>query len=170
MRYFSLLYFSFWITFGWTQRAPQILNQEFERKLQTLLKHDVPEIDCEELHNTHDQYILLDTREWSEYSVSHLKNAKWAGYKSFNLDILKGLPKSVKIVCYCSVGYRSERIAKKIIESGYTNVYNLYGSIFEWINRGYPVYDLSSNKVSLVHGYNKKWSRWIFNKQFQSIY
>ncbi|MBK9109398.1 MAG: rhodanese-like domain-containing protein [Saprospiraceae bacterium] len=158
------------MNFGWTQSSPRILNQDFEKKLQTLLSHDVPEISCEELHHTYDEFILLDTREWKEYSVSHLKNAKWVGYQSFDMGILKSLPKSAKIVCYCSVGYRSERIAKRLIASGYTNVYNLYGSIFEWINRGYLVYDTSAHEVRQVHGYNKKWSRWVSNKQFYAVY
>jgi len=32
---------------------------------------------------------------------------------------------------YCSLGIRSEVIAKKLKKAGYTNVFNLYGGIFE---------------------------------------
>lgn len=152
------------------QSQARILNPDFEKKLEKLLSHEIPEISCEFLSENFEQFILLDTREWDEYKVSHLKNAKWVGYKSFDPIILKGIPKSAKIVCYCSVGYRSERISKKLLEYGYSNVYNLYGSIFEWINRGYPVYDLSGNEVRRVHVYNKNWSKWLFNQKYQTVY
>ncbi len=46
-----------------------------------------------------------------------------------------------KVVVYCSVGYRSEKIAEKLKAAGYKNVFNLYGGIFEWENQNLPVYD-----------------------------
>jgi len=64
-------------------------------------------------------------------------------------------------VVYCSVGVRSEIIAHRIIEKGYTNVYNLYGGIFEWKNNGFQVMDTLGNTTEKVHTYNKEWSKWL---------
>ena len=77
--------------------------------------------------------ILLDAREEKEFKVSHLKNAICVGYDNFKLkETLEKLPedKNTKIVVYCSLGIRSETVAHKLIEAGYTNIYNLYGGIF----------------------------------------
>jgi len=49
-------------------------------------------------------------------------------------------------------------------------VYNLYGSLFEWINRGYPVVDLRGDTVRRVHTYNRKWSRWVLNSSYEKVY
>ena len=62
---------------------------------------------------------------------------------------------------YCSVGYRSEKVAEKMKKAGFTAVYNLYGSIFEWVNAGYPVVTNDGNQTNIIHTYNKKWGQWV---------
>jgi len=64
-------------------------------------------------------------------------------------------------VVYCSVGYRSERIGEKLLDKGFTNVYNLYGGIFDWINNDYPLVDIADQPIQKVHGYNEDWSKWV---------
>lgn len=71
------------------------------------------------------------------------------------------IPKDAKIVLYCSVGYRSEKIGEKLQKMGYTDVNNLFGSLFEWVNRGYKVVDKDGNETQKVHTYNKDWSQWV---------
>jgi 3-mercaptopyruvate sulfurtransferase SseA len=68
---------------------------------------------------------------------------------------------SATIVLYCSVGMRSEKIGKKLLEAGYKNVYNLYGSLFEWVNQGKPVYKKNGVQTSEIHTYSESWSRWL---------
>lgn len=102
--------------------------------------------------------------------MSHLKNARWIDYNNFKLSLIKDLPTDKAIVCYCSIGYRSEKIAKKLIQNGYKNVHNLYGSIFEWTNLNLPLYNNNAEITFSIHGYNKKWSRWIDNKNIKIIY
>ena len=65
------------------------------------------------------------------------------------------------IVVYCSIGYRSEKIGKKIKNLGFSRVYNLYGGIFEWSNRAYPLIDNQKKKTIKVHGYNQDWGKWL---------
>lgn len=134
-------------------------NVSFEQMLDELLDQSVPYITCEELKELNSP-ILLDARPESEYNVSHLENAKCVGYESFNKEKLAGLSKEDTIVVYCSVGYRSEKIGEKLQELGYKNVYNLYGSIFEWVNQGNDVVN-ENGTTNQVHAYNKKWGQWL---------
>ncbi|HEX5624967.1 MAG TPA: rhodanese-like domain-containing protein [Saprospiraceae bacterium] len=149
---------------------PRISNPEYAGMLQKLLKHDVPEISCDSLFRNFSNFTLLDTRTAEEYQTSHLKAALFVDYDEFRLENLPLIPKDRPVVCYCSVGYRSEKITAVLRKAGYKQVYNLYGSIFEWANRGYPVFDSSGMQTRKVHGYNARWSRWIANPDFQVLY
>ena len=44
------------------------------------------------------------------------------------------------------------------MKKGYTEVYNLEGSIFAWANEGRPVYR-GKERVQVVHPYDKIWGR-----------
>ena len=70
------------------------------------------------------------------------------------------LDKNKQIVVYCSIGVRSEIIAKKIRALGYTNVYNLYGGLFEWVNKGGELF-LANKRTQKVHAYSKKWGAYL---------
>ena len=83
------------------------------------------------------------------------------GYDHFQEYKLKDIPKDQPIVVYCSVGYRSERIGEKLQEMGFTQVYNLYGGIFDWKNRGMEVENMEGEPTEKVHTYNKKWGQWL---------
>ncbi|MDQ6763829.1 MAG: rhodanese-like domain-containing protein [Bacteroidota bacterium] len=105
--------------------------------------------------------FFLDAREKKEYDVSHIKNAVYVGYDDFNFSRLSNIPKGDEIIVYCSIGKRSENITKKLVEAGYGNVSNLYGGIFEWVNRGYGVVDLNNKATDTVHAYGRFWGRWL---------
>jgi len=144
-----------------------------QKKLDKLLnkfnKNKVPYISVDTLATT--KAILLDARETKEYNVSHLKDVLYVGYDTFNLkETLTKLPqdKNAKIVVYCSLGIRSEIVADKLIKEGYTNVYNLYGGIFEWKNNNFQVIDTLGNETEKVHTFNKGWSKWL--KKGKKVY
>ena len=104
--------------------------------------------------------VFLGTRELREYQVSHIMDAIPVGYDDFSLDSLAGVPKDAKIVVYCSVGYRSEKIGEKLQKAGYHEVSNLYGGIFHWVNTGNEVYT-DGHPTTEVHAYNKNWGQWL---------
>ena len=144
-----------------------------QKKLDKLLdkfnKNNVPYISVDTLAST--KAILLDAREEKEYKVSHLENALFVGFDHFKLnETLEKLPKdkNAKIVVYCSLGIRSEIVADKLIKEGYTNVFNLYGGIFEWKNNNYQVIDTLGSNTEKVHTFNKDWSKWL--KKGKKIY
>lgn len=106
-------------------------------------------------------YVILDTRSAEEYAISCLPNAIWVGYPEMDKEVIHTLSKDQAILVYCSVGYRSERIGEQLLELGFKDVHNLYGGIFEWINRGYGVMNSKGEWVNLVHGYSPSWGKWI---------
>jgi rhodanese-related sulfurtransferase len=101
---------------------------------------------------------LIDARTPEEYEVSHLLDARLAPSDTHELSCwMNNLTNSAFIVTYCSVGYRSAVLAQQLQKIGYTEVYNLDGSIFEWFNEGQPVYK-GKQIVNQVHPFNQIWS------------
>ena len=143
-----------------TNRTAHCENPAFDKKVENLIRFSVPTISVEELAQM-ENVVIADTREKEEFMVSHIPDAQFVGYKKFDVEQLGDTPKDAPIVLYCSVGYRSEKIGEKLQKMGYTNVYNLYGSIFEWVNQGHPVVNPKGEETDRVHTYNKKWSQWL---------
>jgi rhodanese-related sulfurtransferase len=143
------------------------INAFTQGNLKSLLeKHNtesVPYIYVDHLQAISNEVILLDAREKKEFQTSHLKGAKFVGYTTFKLkNTLKKLPnKKATIVVYCSLGIRSEDIAEKLKKEGYSNVLNLYGGIFEWKNKGNPVFDSEVKITEKVHAFSEEWSKWL---------
>ena len=136
----------------------------FEKKLDGMYKETVPLIKPQQLvkwEHEGEQLIILDTRSNPEYQVSHLQNARFIDFDTFNRSEVEDVSKTAKIVVYCSVGYRSERIGEKLQQMGFKEVYNLYGGIFHWKNNSYPVVNSNGQSTDSVHAYNRAWGRWL---------
>jgi len=146
----------------------KVENKAFERRLKILLSHNVNEISIKDAAKIKANVIFLDARKKKEYNVSHIKDSRWIGYDDFNRKRMEGIAKKTKIIVYCSVGYRSEKITKKLNKMGYKDVSNLYGGIFEWVNQGNKVYDNKGKTTTKVHTYNKAWSKWL--KKGEKVY
>lgn len=126
-------------------------------------KEQIPYISVEKLKTLQYTAVLLDAREKEEYQVSHLKNASYVGYDHFKIKTFmkRSIPKDSCIVVYCSLGIRSEDISEKLKKAGYTNVYNLYGGIFEWKNNDNPIIDTTGKITNKVHVFSKEWGKWL---------
>ena len=122
----------------------------------------VPYISVEELKSAED-FFLLDSREIKEFNVSHIENAINIGYDKFDSKKVssKIKDKNAKIVVYCSIGIRSEKIGEKLLKMGYKNVSNLYGGIFEWKNNGGKLVDIENKETNKVHTFDKEWSKYL---------
>ena len=145
-------------------------DPQFDKKVDSYLSYTVPVISVEKAYKDRTNILFLDAREIDEYTISHLPDSRHIGYDRFDIKYLKDIPKDKKIVVYCSIGYRSEKIANKLKKNGFTNVYNLYGSLFEWVNNDYDVVDKTGKKTKQVHTYNKKWSQWVKNTEIVKIW
>ncbi|MGA9639453.1 rhodanese-like domain-containing protein [Flavobacterium sp.] len=124
-------------------------------------KKSIPYIQVNELHQSN--YILLDAREPNEYKVSHIPNGISIGYIHFDIKNVSTIikDKNAPIVVYCSIGIRSEKIGEKLKKSGYTKVYNLYGGIFEYKNKGKKVVNSQNKITDSIHAFNKQWSVYL---------
>ena len=175
MKKYNLIFF---ILFGLSQIActqipedrPHCADSVFDEKVSTTISFTVPTIGVEELKEIQDEVYIFDTRKKEEYDLSHIEGARYLGYEDFDQQKLEGLPKNSKIVLYCSIGYRSEKIGEKLQDLGYTNVHNLYGSIFDWVNRGNEVIGKDGQATKKIHTYNRNWSRWVLNKEIEKIW
>lgn len=133
--------------------------------LQRLIKRKFPQVQslttqqlAQWLQNpSQPQPILLDARNQAEYQLSHLKHAQWIDPQQPDVTKFSNA-QDTPVVVYCSIGYRSARVATLFAAAGYTHVYNLEGSIFQWANEGYPVFR-DSEQTTLVHPYNQIWGK-----------
>lgn len=146
--------------------SQEVASKPYSRMLKNLLDHSVTETSVKEVNDK--STVFLDAREMNEFEVSKIQGARWVGYDDFSMDRLKGIAKDSEIVVYCSVGYRSEKVAEKLEKAGYTNVSNLYGGIFEWVNEGRVVVDSTDQKTQKVHAYNRAWGVWL--KEGEKVY
>ncbi|MBP7184233.1 MAG: rhodanese-like domain-containing protein [Saprospiraceae bacterium] len=144
-----------------------VSSTPFGLMLDKLLKHSVSETSVSRCKNFGTNTVFLDARESNEFAISHIENALNIGFDHFSLQNVKKIPKNAHIIVYCSVGYRSEKIAEQLIKNGFSNVENLVGGIFEWSNQGLPLYD-AKGKTNSVHTYNSVWSIWL--KKGQKVY
>lgn len=139
-------------------------SQSIDKAIEKHNSNTVEYISVEELvqlKNSDHNIKLLDTRQPTEYGISHLQNAIFAGYEDFNLKSIQDkINTQDTIIVYCSIGVRSEDIGEQLQKAGYKNVFNLYGGIFDWVNKGHQVYH-QQEITKKVHAYDRFWSRYL---------
>jgi thioredoxin len=76
---------------------------------------------------------VVDVRTPDEFNNGHLQNAVNININSenFNQEVNK-LDKSKPVFVYCLSGNRSARAAKSMRETGFKEVYELYGGMMKW--------------------------------------
>jgi len=143
---------------------PKVENPEFDKEIHRLVdRFNVSHISIDDFAKLKKEQdvLTLDAREKKEFEISHIPGAKFNGPNKIDPSFLKSTPKEHPIVIYCSVGYRSSRLAEKLQKLGFSNVRNLWGSAFEWGNRGHPLVDNNGNPTTKIHTYDANWSRWV---------
>lgn len=99
--------------------------------------------------------VLVDVRKPEEYAVSHLPGAIHAESVEALQQGLRNA-KNVRIVAYCSIGYRSARLTQQLVAAGYRAV-NLEGSLFQWANENRPLV-CNQQQTTQVHPYSSTWA------------
>ncbi|XP_078278120.1 sulfurtransferase Alvin_2599-like [Rhinoraja longicauda] len=116
--------------------------------------------------------LLLDVRSAAEYEVSHLEGAVRIDPDTSDVEtVVKDLGLTASepardVVCYCTVGYRSSRLAQRLDQalsagakgSPSPRVYNLEGGLVKWANEGKPIVDSGGKPTPLVHPYSAIWA------------
>lgn len=93
--------------------------------------------------------FVLDVRTPSEFNSSHIEGATLipvtnaSGSNLSPESLLEArineVPKNKKVLVYCRSGHRSTSASTILVNSGYSQVYNMEGGINAWIGAGYPV-------------------------------
>ena len=102
------------------------------------------------------EILLIDVREDEEYAVSHIPGAQ--NVTEPKAIAALALQEKKNVVVYCSVGYRSAKIAQELEKLGVKNVVNLEGSIFAWANAGFPLVN-QAGTTRTVHSFNEHWGQ-----------
>lgn len=85
-----------------------------------------------EMMNSDKDYILLDVRTQEEYDEIRIDGALLIPDFEITDKAAQMLPDTdAVILVYCRSGRRSEGAAKKLVEMGYTNIYD-FGGIIDW--------------------------------------
>src|SRR5262245_36695376 len=111
------------------------LVQEAKRRIR---ETNVPAV--KERQERGEKFVLIDTREESEWQAGHLPGAIHMSKGTIERDIEKRIPdKDAPIVLYCGGGFRSALAADNLQKMGYTNVISMDGGIRAWREAGYPI-------------------------------
>ena len=97
-------------------------------------------------------YVLIDARAQNEFAVSHLK-----GSMLYEESLVDKLNKNEPILIYCTIGVRSNRVAKELSDRGF-EVYDMKEGILGWANNELPLIDPEDQATEKVHTYNKSFA------------
>ena len=87
-----------------------------------------------------EKFVLVDTREDSEWARGHIPGAIHLSKGIIERDIEKTVPdKDATIVLYCGGGFRSALAADNLQKMGYRNVISMDGGWRGWTEAGFPV-------------------------------
>ena len=79
-----------------------------------------------------EEYIVLDTREQSEFDEGHIPGAILIPYTEIEDKAEEMLPdKDAQILVYCRSGRRSKIAAQSLADMGYTDIKE-FGGIIDW--------------------------------------
>ena len=145
--------------------------------LVTILKRqfpDVSNISTNELQEVmgksseSERLLIIDTRKREEYDVSFISGAKHLAFPASESDVKQFAEENISdqtevIVCYCSLGYRSSKVAQTLsqvlrqdqIER--ISVHNLEGSIFQWANEGRSLSTVRGEPTLSCHPFSTMW-------------
>jgi len=142
--------------------------KDFNAYINSYYEFSIDTISVKELKNIQYDVQIVDARSTIEYSTSKIEGAYFIDYNDPQLNKLN-FNKSDTVVVYCTIGYRSEKIAEKLKKEGYVNVYNLYGGIIQWVNDSNPVYSPIGKITPFVHTYEARWGKWLTNPNIEAV-
>jgi rhodanese-related sulfurtransferase len=86
-----------------------------------------------------ERFILVDTREDSEWASGRIPGAIHLGKGVIERDIEQAVPDTqTKLILYCGGGFRSALAAENLQKMGYSNVESMDGGWKGWVSAGLP--------------------------------
>ena len=116
-----------------------------------------------DLMSTGETFVLLDVRRAAEYRVSRISGSRRVAPASRAQSVLRDLgpgSAALRIILYCSVGFRSSVLARRLQVAGFEGCANLSGGIFGWVNDGRAALN-DLGETSAVHPYSSIWQRFL---------
>lgn len=80
--------------------------------------------------------LLIDVREPQEYAAEHIPEAQLLPLSTFHPARLSQ-EAGKKVVLHCVMGMRSAQAGQKLLDAGFTTVYNFRGGVQAWKDAGY---------------------------------
>ncbi len=96
------------------------------------------------------EFTLLDIREGYEFDVSHIKGAV-----RFDESVIDNLDKEKPLMLYCTMGLRSNKLAKRLQKEGFKSIYELKSGLIGWSNSELPMVNSNNEVTKEVHVYNR---------------
>jgi rhodanese-related sulfurtransferase len=96
--------------------------------------------------------LFVDTRKPAEMEVSMLPGA--ITWEEFLKDPEKF--KDRRIVAYCTISYRSGKLARKLSNKG-IEIFNLQGGLLAWVLEGGKVYNSNGKETRRINVFGEKW-------------
>lgn len=88
--------------------------------------------EAKEMMDTQDDLVVVDVRRQDEYDEKHIGNAVLIPLDTITDEQPEQLPDlDQPILVYCRTGVRSKASAEKLVDIGYTAVYDI-GGIVDW--------------------------------------
>ena len=89
--------------------------------------------EAKEMIDTLEDEIILDVREQEEYDEKHIPDAVLLPVGMIDEDTAEGVipEKDSVVLVYCRSGNRSKTASNKLVQLGYTQVYE-FGGINDW--------------------------------------
>ena len=85
-----------------------------------------------EMMQSGDDLTIVDVRTEEEYAEGHIEGAIVIPNETIGTEEIEELSdKDATLLIYCRSGRRSAQAAQKLVDLGYTNVYD-FGGIIDW--------------------------------------
>jgi len=153
---YSIFLFSTYVSYA--DASPSEDEEKYQRVLNMYSKYkedfpevrDIPAEDALLLMNN-PKTVFVDVRKKKEQEISTIPGA--ITQKQFLADLDRY--SQMNIVAYCTISYRSGKLAEKMAKKGVT-IINLQAGLLGWVHAGGPLVD-GNLQVKKLHVYGKKW-------------
>lgn len=137
----------------------------FRKGIYSFWDGNVKRIDTEEAQQIwqNQEPFIIDARTPKEFNVSHLPGAI-----RFEENLTNRIPKDRPLLIYCTVGVRSNRVAKELSDLGFSDVYDMKEGILGWANNQLPVVDNEDEPTEKIHTYSKSFAHLL--KHGEAVY
>ena len=129
-------------------------NEQSASENQTRQYTQISQEEAAKMMDEETGYLILDVRRPDEFAEGHIPDAINMPNEEITDEMPEALPdKDQMLFIYCRTGRRSKEAAEKLVNMGYTNVYE-FGGINDW--KGEIVTEEQENLVKVTYDMKMK--------------